>query len=927
LRVMDYWLKLGVDGMRVDAVPHLYEREGTTCENLPESHDFIKQMRAHVDKKFKDRMLLAEANQWPEDAAAYFGKGDEFHMAFHFPLMPRLFTAIQMEDRFPIIDILRQTPAIPENSQWALFLRNHDELTLEMVTDEERDYMYRIYAANPAARLNLGIRRRLAPLLNNDRRKIELMNILLFSLPGTPVIYYGDEIGMGDNFYLGDRNGVRTPMQWSPDRNAGFSHANPQRLFLPPIIDPEYHYEAINVETQQSNSDSLLWWMKRVIALRKRYSAFGNGDIEFLHPDNRKVLAFLRRYKKDRLDENLLIVANLSHLPQQTQIDLSAFQGYRPVDLFGRVEFAPITDNKYYFTLSPHAYYWFSLESKPAESLRIRSLPAEEVREVPTIAETEDALFRKDNWFNLEKPLLEYLRGRRWFRGKARHPWKVDVRDAIPMALGDGMSYFVLAEVKYAEGEMETYVLPLMVAPTEQTELLLKQYPGAAVAHLQPRYGIGERLLYDAFVDKRFGKILLAAIARRRRFEGTFGNITASAARTMRHAPGMSVPELEPVPLKVEQTNSSMVYGNSFILKLYRKLEEGLAPDVEIGRFLTEKTSFAYSARVAGTLDYNLGKNPPMSIAVLHHYVPNEGDAWQYTLDSLERYFKIVLAHPTVQVPPLPPQHLLVLPRDPPDLARETIGLYLNSMQLLGKRTAEMHLALSSSTNVPDFAPEPFTYMYQNSRYQAMRAYATRTLATLRREMGNLPEDLRADAQRVLEQEASIIERFQLIRNKKIGAARIRIHGDYHLGQVLYTGKDFAIIDFDGEPARPLSERRLKRSPLLDVAGMIRSFHYASHSALLRQAPLVAKPETELPILRQWARYWYLWVSAVFLNAYLDSIEPVNLLPDDPEQLKIHLDAFIMDKAIYEIGYEMDNRPDWLGVPLQGILQILETAG
>ncbi|MDD4860172.1 MAG: maltose alpha-D-glucosyltransferase, partial [Dehalococcoidales bacterium] len=927
LRVMDYWLKLGVDGMRVDAVPYLYEREGTSCENLPESHAFVKQMRAHIDKKFQSRMLLAEANQWPEDAASYFGSGDEFHMAFHFPLMPRMFMAIQMEDRFPIIDILQQTPPIPQNNQWAVFLRNHDELTLEMVTDEERDYMYRVYASEPAARLNLGIRRRLAPLLNNDRRKIELMNILLFSLPGTPVIYYGDEIGMGDNFYLGDRNGVRTPMQWSPDRNAGFSHANPQRLYLPPIIDPEYHYEAINVDTQQNNSDSLLWWMKHTIALRKRYCAFGHGSIEFLHPKNRKVLAFLRRYKDDKLEENILVIANLSHLPQQTELDLSAFPGCRPVDLFGRVEFAPISDGNYYFTLSPHAYFWFSLEPKPAESLRIRSLPAEQVQEIPTIAETEEALFRKDNWFSLENPILEYLRGRRWFRGKARHPWKVEIRDVIPMALAETMSYCVLAEVKYAEGEPETYVLPLTVAQLEHAQPLIAQYPGAAVARLQPRYGIGERLLYDAMADKSFGKTLLTAIGRRRHFDGTYGKITTSNTRAFRNNPGANNPELEAVLLKVEQTNSSLVYGNSFILKLYRKLEEGLSPDVEIGRFLTERTSFAYGARVAGTLDYNQGKSPPMSLAILHDYVPNEGDAWQYTLDSLERYFKSVLAHPTVQVPPLPPQHLLSLPRDPPDLARETIGAYLNSAQLLGQRTAEMHIALASGVDDPEFAPEPYTYMYQNSRYQSMRGYTARILQMLRRELGNIPEDLKADARRVLELEPKIMAHFQLLRHEKINAARIRIHGDYHLGQVLYTGKDFVIIDFDGEPARSLSERRLKRSPLRDIAGMVRSFHYAVHSGLLRQAPVVTKPETELPILQQWARYWYTWVSAVFLTAYLETVEPVHLLPDDTEQLKINLDAFLLDKAVYEIGYELDNRPDWLRVPLQGILQLMETSG
>ncbi|MGH7656715.1 MAG: maltose alpha-D-glucosyltransferase, partial [Gemmatimonadales bacterium] len=363
-RALDFWFRMGVDGLRLDAIPYLFEREGTNCENLPETHAFLKQLRSHVDERWENRMLLAEANQWPEDAVAYFGEGDECHTAFHFPVMPRLFMAVQMEDRFPVLDILLQTPVIPESCQWALFLRNHDELTLEMVTDEERDYMYRVYAYDAQARINLGIRRRLAPLLGNDRRKIELMNGLLFSLPGTPVLYYGDEIGMGDNFYLGDRHGVRTPMQWNGDRNAGFSRANPQRLYLPVIIDPEYHYESINVEAQQNSLNSLLLWMKRLIALRRRYAAFGRGTINFLTPGNRKVLAFIREYEGERI----LVVANLSRSVEYVELDLAEFRGWTPVEVFGRSEFPTIGDLKYLLTLTPHAFFWFELQS--AESGR-----------------------------------------------------------------------------------------------------------------------------------------------------------------------------------------------------------------------------------------------------------------------------------------------------------------------------------------------------------------------------------------------------------------------------------------------------------------------------------------------------------------------------------------------------------------------------
>jgi maltose alpha-D-glucosyltransferase/alpha-amylase len=921
-KVVEFWLRHGVDGLRCDAVPYLYEREGTNCENLTESHAFLRELRARIDGKFGSRMLLAEANQWPEDAVAYFGKGDEFNMAFHFPLMPRLFMAIRMEDHFPIIDIMRQTPPIPESCQWAVFLRNHDELTLEMVTDEERDYMYRVYASDPAARINLGIRRRLAPLLNNGRKKIELMNALLFSLSGTPVIYYGDEIGMGDNFYLGDRNGVRTPMQWSPDRNAGFSHTNPQKLYLPPIIDPEYHYEAVNVETQQNNPDSLLWWMKRMITLRKSFKAFGRGSIEFLQPENRQVLAFLRRYGQ----ETILAVANLSHLAQQIKLDLAQFEGWRPVDLFGRTQFAPISDSGYYFTLSPYAFYWFSLEPQPAETMRVRALPSEEVGAVPTISREKGELFDRDNWFLLERALAGYMIGRRWFRGKAREIESVNIEDVIPMRFGQSTSHIVLIQVEYAEGESETYVLPLATAPAEKVEEIIGDHPQALIAYLKPGSKKGQWLLYDALVDKAFCRSLLRAIGNKRRFKGRVGEISSSTSRFFRGTRGSDEAALEPSPMKVEQSNTSVVYGDRLILKLFRRLEGGINPDLEIGRFLSEKTPFEHISRVAGALEYQRRRGKPMSLAILQAFIANEGDAWQYTLESLERYLQDVSAHPTVQSPPIPRKHMLSLPEEPPPLARETIGPYLASAQLLGQRTGELHVALASGLDDPDFAPDFFTNMYQTSLYQSMRSLTIRTMQLLRENLSDIPAELQENVGQVLDLETEIIERFQPLRQQKIAAARIRCHGDYHLGQVLFTGKDFIIIDFEGEPARSLSERRLKRSPLLDVAGMIRSFHYATHSALIHHEPLAARPE-DLPLLQQWAQYWYVWVSTVFLNSYVDVVRPVGLLPEDPKHLRILLDAYIMEKAIYEIGYELNNRPDWLKVPLQGILQLMATKG
>jgi maltose alpha-D-glucosyltransferase/alpha-amylase len=361
LRVISFWFDLGVDGLRCDAVPYLFEREGTSCENLPETHAFMKRVRRAVDSRYQDRVLLAEANQWPEDVLAYMGDGDEFHMAFHFPLMPRLFLAIRKEDRQPIVDVLARTPSIPPGCQWALFLRNHDELTLEMVTAEERDYMYHEYAQDRRMQLNLGIRRRLAPLLDGNRRRIELMNSLVFSLPGAPIMYYGDEIGMGDNIYLGDRNGVRTPMQWSADRNAGFSRADPERLALPLIENPLYHYATVNVDAQQRSPASLLNWMRRLIAIRRRYPVFGRGTLELLEPVNARVLAYVREHD----GRTMLCVANLSRFVQPCEVDLRRFAGRVPVEVFGETRFPPIGELPYFLTLGPHSFYWFELQAQP----------------------------------------------------------------------------------------------------------------------------------------------------------------------------------------------------------------------------------------------------------------------------------------------------------------------------------------------------------------------------------------------------------------------------------------------------------------------------------------------------------------------------------------------------------------------------------
>ena len=606
--------------------------------------------------------------------------------------------------------------------------------------------MYRMYASDPSARLNLGIRRRLAPLLNNDRKKIELMNILLFSLPGTPVIYYGDEIGMGDNFYLGDRNGVRTPMQWSSERNAGFSQANPQKLFLPPIIDPEYHYEAINVETQEPNNDSLLWWMKRLIALRKRYQAFGRGGLEFLQPQNRKVLAFIRSYKEERI----LFVANLSRLPQQTSIDLPGFNAWRPVDLFGRVEFSPVRDDGYNFTLTPYSFYWFSLEKPRLEALNISSGPLEEKKEIPVVTLADENLAKKINWPNLGTVLQEYVRNRGWFRSKARHIQSCMIKDVVPLHFLKSTAYTLIIQFDFIEGEPETYALPVMVKPKEHINEIASQYPGSIITHLQMPKEENVSVLFDAMIDKTFDEFLLQSISRQRTFEGIVGKISAVTARAFNNGGNATEGYLDVHPIKTEQTNTSVVYGDKAILKLFRSIEDGENPELEIGRFLTEKTSFTNSPRLLGALEYRKSKKSVRSMAVLQSYVPNEGDAWQYTLDSLERYFQLIVVHPTVQSPPIPRKHLLSLLREPPSLAQETIGTYLNSAQLLGERTAELHLALSSVTDDPNFAPEPFSFSDQISLYQSMRSLTLRVLQMLEKPPASLPSGINEDMQRVL---------------------------------------------------------------------------------------------------------------------------------------------------------------------------------
>ena len=920
-KTLDFWLDMGVDGMRLDAVPYLYEQEGTNCENLPQTHAFLKKLRQRVDEKYSDRMLLAEANQWPEDAAAYFGEGDECHMNFHFPLMPRLFMALQMESRHPVVDILEQTPDIPENCQWAIFLRNHDELTLEMVTDEERDYMYRVYARDPRMRINLGIRRRLSPLMGNHRRRIEMMKGLLLSLPGTPVIYYGDEIGMGDNIYLGDRNGVRTPMQWSADRNAGFSKANPQKLYLPVIIDPEYHYEVVNVEAQRNNRHSLLWWIRRLITLRGRIKAFSRGSLTFLHPENEKILGFVRQYEEERI----LVVANFSRFAQFTTLNLSAYKDEVPVEVFGNNPFPVITEEPYMLTMGPHTFYWFNLvpestlETAPEARIDADALPEFNVQR------RWEELFESGASQRLTRCLAAYMAGQRWFGAKGRRIKNLTIQEVVPIRRGTVSALLLFVSLQYTDGTPESYILTVASASPDQAEPLLEKFPGAAIARIRTQVAELHGFLVDGLMLPEVCQALQELIHRRLQVKGRHGRLAALANSTPQKKENQIGPSEAISILGAEQSNTSVVFGERMILKLFRRLQEGINPDVEIGRFLTRK-GFANLPPVLGALEYRSPDQEPSTVAVLQGYVRNQGDAWQYTLDHLSRFYEHILESKQHQDPELTSDHLLETAAvDLPDSVSEHIGIYMGSAQLLAKHTAQMHRLLASDPRDAAFAPEPFSKLYQRSLYQSMSAQTKRVLVQLEKNMSRLSEDVRPAGELVLSQKGAIIATFQALMNEKLTGRRIRCHGDFHLGQVLFTGKDFVIIDFEGEPARAISERRIKRSPLRDVAGMLRSFHYAAYNALINEKARGLFHEADRAYMESWCDYWYGWVAAAYLKHYLERCAQADFLPDTSEQIRILLDAFLLDKAVYELGYEMNNRPQWIRLPLQGIARLLGT--
>jgi maltose alpha-D-glucosyltransferase / alpha-amylase len=901
-KVMEFWVDVGVDGFRLDAIPYLIERDGTSNENLRETHEVIKELRARLDAKYPGRLLLAEANMWPEDVREYFGDGDECHMAYHFPLMPRMYMAIAQEDRHPVVEILAQTPEIPANCQWAVFLRNHDELTLEMVTSKERDYMYKMYATDARARINLGIRRRLAPLLENDRARIELMNSLLLSMPGTPVLYYGDEIGMGDNIFLGDRDGVRTPMQWASDRNGGFSRADPQRLYLPPIQDPIYGFEAVNVEAQAREPSSLLNWTRRLLSVRSSTQAFGRGSFTILQPGNRKVLAFVREYESDVI----LCVANVSRTAQPVELELAPWKGRVPVEMLGRNSFPPIGELPYLLTLPAHGFFWFRLATDAVPpDWHTERLPVEDLP-VLVLFDGWNTFFRhrvvpwrislaEKTRNQLETELLPRFFGRqRWFAAKAERLDRVALVEHAVLKQGNDEWLLALADA-VGGGATSRYFVPLAVAFEDRDEERARELAGLALAKVRQQAHVG--ILGDAMADAAFCRALVRAIGERVELRTENGMLRFTPADAYASVVGDSLSSPTPLHRLAGSSNSISLLGDTLFLKAYRRLQPGESPELEIGRFLTDVVAYPNCVAVAGSVDFHAADGTVSTLALLQQQISTQGDAWTFTVDQLSRVLETFVAKP--------------------DEVGDGAGAMVEHMQVLARRVGELHVALGRKTGNPDFDPEPIAATDLAEWSAAVADECRATLELMSRRSADWPEALAALAARVVEAAPALHERTSAAATSMPPGWKTRLHGDLHLAQVLLMRDDFILIDFEGEPQRPLQERRRKHSALRDVAGVLRSFDYARQTALQQTARSAADLERLAPLARRWERR----VRAGFLQAYREVVVAGGLYADAQsfDQAGVLLDLFELEKALYELRYEIDNRPDWVGVPLAGI--------
>ncbi len=915
--VMFFWLDMGVDGLRLDAVPYLFEREGTNSENLPETIDYIKELRAAIEERYGGgKILLAEANQWPEDTLPYFGDDGQgrstgVQMAFNFPIMPRMYMALRRGSRRPLVEMLELTKDIPEDAQWAIFLRNHDELTLEMVTDEERDYMYHEYASYSRFRINVGIRRRLAPLLGGERRRIELMNALLLSLKGSPVIYYGDEIGMGDDPFLGDRNGVRTPMQWSPDKNGGFSRAPHYQLFLPPIDHGPYSYEFVNVEDAENDPHSLLNFMRRILALRKQHEkVFGRGSFELVPLDNQSVLAFVREYE----GKKILVVANLSRFAQSVHFPVSdAYQGLAPVELFSQTSFPVFGDQPYHMVIGPHGFYWFALEpvEKVIEEIEQRiqprlveagangKLPVLQVEDglenllVPTMA-----LARGPE--QLENILPDYIKAQRWFGAKGESVRRVKLEDAVRLQAHPSPIYLSMLSVELSD-RTELYVLPLTIS-YENADDVLDRRPGAALAWIdEPGYD-EYGLLHDAAVLPDFWATLSRWWQRGGTGRSLKGRYMAKLMESIRDARTDNVRLLTG-----EQSNSAAVVDDAYFIKLYRRLEQGVNPEPELLDYLTS-AGFKFTPRLHGTLNFQRGR-ARYTLGIVQEALPVDADGWEYALEITGRFFeRVTETKPPVDA--LPETLTDTIPAWLEEVASEVLSM----THILGIRTGELHLALARAER-PGLAPVEGAPGDTARLAADVRAEADATRRMLRQHVRSTD----ADAPELAPDDwTRAFERLDALAETGVTSPKIRLHGDYHLGQVLYADGEFYILDFEGEPARPLEERRARGHALRDVAGMLRSLEYAILAAWQDHADGHEE-------LAAWSDVLTRWCETLFLHAYLDTTgEAAFVVP--PEQRELLLWTYLFEKVLYEVRYELNHRPNWVWLPLRGLRRLLDEA-
>jgi maltose alpha-D-glucosyltransferase/alpha-amylase len=912
-KIIDYWCKMGVDGFRLDAVPYLFEREGTNGENLPETHEFLKKLRAHVDEFYPGTLLLAEANMWPEDSASYFGNGDECHMNYHFPVMPRMFMALQMEDRYPITDIFDQTPTIPPTCQWAMFLRNHDELTLEMVTDEERDYMYRAYAKDSKARINLGIRHRLAPLLDNDRRKIELMNSLLFSMPGTPVLYYGDEIGMGDNFYLGDRDGVRTPMQWSPDRNAGFSNANPQQLYLPVVLDPEYNYEAVNVETQRRNTSSLFWFMKHLISIRKKYKAFGRGDMKFINVDNPKVLAFTRTYE----DEILLIIVNLSKFFQPAEIDLTGYSGFTPVEIFSKNVFPVIRENSpYFFTLGAHSFQWFVLEKAERQAVKKEKLPVLQIKNWGELLQEQMKQILEDDI------LPVYLENTNWFTAKRLAIYKIEIIESTNIDLKEELPVpLLLLEITYKSGLPENYSLPLTFVKEGSAHHILYEFPQSIVAKL--KVNGEEGILCDAFFTPALQSWLFENLAENETYTSKGSTIVFRGTSELKNYFRQHKTIRPRIFTSRYLNNTAITYDNQFFLKLYRKIDTEINPDREVSEYLSQ-AKFSYTPACFGSIEWKL-KNGTYTLGLMQEMVENHGDGYSYMQERVNNYIERILAAEKGILHRLEKRGSFADPVGYDELPQELQvllgGRASDQSWLLGVRTGQLHLALSESKTFKDFIPENFSLHYQRSLYSSMLVQVREAYQAMQQKKAILDEIRKQEIEKLLHRKNEILNLFKKIYSKKLDVVKIRIHGSLSLAQVLLTGRDVAFQDFGGIPSRNYSDRRLKRSPLRDVASMLRSYYYAAYEGVFSSGHVSGNDAYQL---FPYAEIWTHYMGSFFMKAYLEIVRKSDFIPKADEDMKMMLQIYLLENALNALTYELGNRPDKIWPSLNMINDILK---